>query len=209
MSQLPSLILISPPTFKTGEVDLLCKLFDAGLKRFHLRKPNCKSEELREYLKQVPRKYLPKIVIHRYSELVKEFDLGGYHYRSDEPSSEIFSTSSRSFHKLNELKDMSEKLDYIFFGPVYESISKIGYKPKVPLSKIFSLFKSNEFQESPNKPKIYALGGIRRKKLKRLSEVGFDGVALLGSVWGSRDPVKAFKEFVNFEVGNSVFSNQL
>ena len=109
-----SLILISPPTFKTGEVDLLCKLFDAGLKRFHLRKPNCKSEELREYLKQVPRKYLPNIVIHRYSELVKEFDLGGYHYRSDEPSSEIFSTSSRSYHKLNELKDMSEKLDYIF-----------------------------------------------------------------------------------------------
>ena len=104
---------------------------------------------------------------------------------------------------------MSEKLDYIFFGPVYESISKSGYKPKVPLSEIFSLFKSNEFQESPNKPKIYALGGIRRKKLKRLSEVGFDGVALLGSVWGSRDPVKAFKEFVNFEVGNSVFSKSI
>ena len=27
-------------------------------------------------------------------------------------------------------------LDYAFFGPVYKSISKKGYEPKVPLEKI-------------------------------------------------------------------------
>ena len=29
----------------------------------------------------------------------------------------------------------------------------------------------------------------------RLIEAGFDGVSLLGSVWGKPDPVRAFKEF--------------
>ena len=50
------------------------------------------------------------------------------------------------------------------------------------------------------KPKVFALGGIRRKKMKRLSEVGFDGVALLGSIWGNRDPLRALNEFMKMDI---------
>jgi len=45
------------------------------------------------------------------------------------------------------------------------------------------------------RPLVYALGGIRRNKISTIVETGFDGVALLGSIWGKPDPVVAYKEF--------------
>ncbi len=52
-----------------------------------------------------------------------------------------------------------------------------------------------DISKNKNRPKIYALGGIRRKKIIALSEVGFDGFALLGSIWGHSDPVNALIKF--------------
>ena len=200
MSNLPSLILISSPSEKNGEIEMLDEFFDAGLQRFHLRKPNFSTDELCKYLEQVSPKNLSKIVIHRAPQLLEQFPLAGYHYTSTEPSLSINGSASRSLHKLSELKNFNENLDYVFFGPVYHSISKKGYSPKISLSEIFSFFRSGRLEKLNKKTKVFALGGIRKKKMKRLVEVGFDGVALLGSIWGSRDPLRAIKEFLKMDL---------
>lgn len=200
MTDLPCTILISPPSKQKGEIEMLGQFFDAGLMRFHLRKPNFSFEELCEYLEQVPEKYLSRIVVHRSAELLNKFPLAGYHHTSTEKTKVVKGSASRSLHKLSELSKLDEDLDYIFFGPVYESISKKGYRPKISLSDIFSFFQANTLNSLVKKPKVFALGGIRKKKIKRLSEVGFDGVALLGSVWGSRDPLRALNEFLTMDV---------
>ena len=200
MTDLPSTILISPPSKKNEEIKMLVDFFEAGLMRFHLRKPNFSFEELCEYLEQVPEKHLSKIVAHRSPELLKKFPLAGYHHTSTETIKDIKGTASRSLHKLSELKNFNEDLDYVFFGPVYESISKKGYSPKISLSNIFSFFQSGKLKTLVKKPSVFALGGIRKKKIKRLSEVGFDGVALLGSIWGSRDPLRALNEFLKMDI---------
>jgi thiamine-phosphate pyrophosphorylase len=101
---------------------------------------------------------------------------------------------------LSELINLQDRLDYAFFGPVYHSISKKGYTPKISLNEIFTFFNSGKLKQLPKVPKIYALGGIRKKKIKKLSEIGFNGVALLGSVWGSRDPLRAMNEFLKLDV---------
>ena len=200
MSELPSIILISPPSKKSGEVEILTKLFDAGLSRFHLRKPSWSVQELSQYLSQVPTEYVSKIVIHRSPELLKDFALAGYHHTSTEPIRQIKGSQSRSLHKLSALINLRDPLDYAFFGPVYHSISKKGYTPKISLNEIFAFFNSGKLKELPKVPKIYALGGIRKKKIKKLSQIGFNGVALLGSVWGSRDPLRAMNEFLKLDV---------
>ena len=82
MSNLPSIILISPPSEKNGEIEMLDEFFDAGLQRFHLRKPNFSTDELCKYLEQVSPKNLSKIVIHRAPQLLEQFPLAGYHYTS-------------------------------------------------------------------------------------------------------------------------------
>ena len=200
MSKLPSIILISPPSRKSGEVAILTKLFEAGLARFHLRKPNWSVQELSQYLSKVPTEHISKIVIHRFPELLNDFALAGYHHTSTESIRQTKGSKSRSLHKLSELINLQDPLDYAFFGPVYHSISKKGYTPKISLNEIFAFFNSGKLKQLPKVPNIYALGGIRKKKIKKLSEIGFNGVALLGSVWGSRDPLRAMNEFLKLDV---------
>ena len=129
--------------------------------------------------------------------ILKDFDLGGYHFRSNEPVIDVRGSSSRSLHKIEELVQLKENFEYVFLGPVFRSISKKGYGPKISLNQIFSVLKNDALNHLSKKPKVYALGGIRKKKMIRLAEVGFSGVALLGAVWGSSDPLRALKEFLS------------
>ena len=81
-------------------------------------------------------------------------------------------------------------MDYSFFGPVYNSISKQGYGPKVSIESI------REYFSMENCSPVFALGGIRRNKVRHLLEIGFSGVALLGAVWSRKDPVHALEGFM-------------
>ena len=86
---------------------------------------------------------MSKIVVHRYPEILKDFDLGGYHFRSNEPVTDVRGSSSRSLHKIEELVQLKENFEYVFLGPVFRSISKKGYGPKISLNQIFSVLKND------------------------------------------------------------------
>ena len=103
MSDLPSIILISPPSQKSGEIEMLSRFFDAGLMRYHLRKPDWTADELSEFLDQVPDQHLPKIVVHRCPSLLNDFPLAGYHHRSTESLLDVEGSRSRSLHQISEL----------------------------------------------------------------------------------------------------------
>ena len=118
MNELPSIILISPPTKKAGEIELLIKFFETGLQRFHLRKPDSSEEELNEYLNQIPQQYLSRIVVHRAPQLLNKFPLAGYHHTSTESICDVQGTCSRSLHKFSELKNLNSK----FFVKIYLQI---------------------------------------------------------------------------------------
>jgi len=194
MNHPPLAILLSSTSIRDGESALLTEMFEVGLKRLHLRKPDEKSVNIAKLIGSIPEVHHPKIVIHRFPELLKDFNLAGYHHHAREKLIDCQGTKSRSLHSLDELKEIQEPLDYCLFGPVYESISKKGYLPKVSLpelgSVLFGLQKS-----SSNSPSVYALGGVRRRKVPELFNLGFDGVCLLGSVWGKKDPVAAFEKY--------------
>ena len=194
MSKLPLAILISGASIRDGETSILTDLFEVGLQRLHLRKPDCSAQEVSNLLSRIPEGYHERIVLHRHFELLKEFSLAGYHYYSGEKPMKFEGTKSRSLHKLDELKDFKEPLDYCFFGPVYESISKKGYVPKVSLPELGGVLYNLKKAKS-KKPLVYALGGVRRRKIPELFNLGFDGVTLLGSIWGKKDPVSAFERY--------------
>ena len=198
MSTLPMVLLITQSSIKKDEPEILRDLFEVGLERLHLRKTDAVAKEVAKLLEKLPEKYHNKIVLHRYPELLSDFDLAGYHYRSNEDlQGNVKGTTSRSFHYLEELKSNSESLDYCFFGPVYESISKKGYMPRVSMPELGATLHSNYKNEQ--RLHVYALGGVRRKKIPELFDLGFDGVALFGSVWGKKDPVLAFEKYLYVE----------
>ena len=186
--------VISSPNFKNQEAVMITRLMEAGLEKFHLRKPEASSNEIASLLEEIPSVHHPKIIIHRKIELLEDYKLGGYHHRSDEKLKEISSSRSRSLHKPRELQIETDILDYVFLGPVFSSVSKAGYKPKMSLSQLKSCLTNHSLKKK--RPDVYALGGIRKNKISTVIELGFDGVALLGSIWGKPDPVQAYKEFM-------------
>lgn len=198
MSDLPMILLITPSAVGKDEPHIWCEFFEVGLKRLHLRKPNASVQEVSKLLNQLPEKYHSRIVLHRFPELLKEFNFAGYHHRANEkPIGEISGTKSRSFHDLEELKANNEVLDYVFFGPVYESISKKGYKPRVSMPEMGAVLHTQK--KTKNRAQVYALGGVRRRKIPELLDLGFDGVALYGSIWGKKDPVHALERYLYTE----------
>ena len=188
--KIPIMVLISSPRLRRGEASDLEEMFDCGLERLHLRKPDHSAKDVAKILDKLPEKYLKRVVLHRVPELLGKYPLAGYHHSSKEKLLDVAGSCSRSFHKISNLCENKEKLDYSFFGPVYNSISKQGYGPKVSIDSI------REYFALENRPPVFALGGIRRNKVRNLLEIGFSGVALLGAVWGSKDPVHALEGFV-------------
>ena len=114
-------------------------LFEVGLQRFHLRKPDSTASEVAKLLGQIPDIYHGRIVLHRFPELIKDFSLCGYHHYSKEKLVETRGRLVVRSINLMNFKNLNEPLDYCFFGPVYESISKKGYIPKVSLPELGGL----------------------------------------------------------------------
>ena len=193
MSSALRIAVISSPNFQNGEPNIVTDLLESGLEKFHLRKPDHSVTKLAKFLDAIPKRQLKKIIVHRAPELLKDYPVGGYHHTSHESLKSFRRSRSRSLHKLKELSNLEPELSYVFFGPVYHSISKVGHKPKVPLVDIRKNLA--KLSRNPKRPLVYALGGIRRNKIGYIMETGFDGVALLGSIWGKPNPVHAFKEF--------------
>lgn len=154
------LIVISNPLPIKGEHQIINQLFDESLEIFQLYKPSFSKEETENFIQQISAEYHNRIVLHS-------------HYFK--------------FHSLKELEDCKEKYDYAFLSPIFDSISKSGYKSKFDLSEIKGFLKSR----SEN---IIALGGIDEDKIEIIKDLGFQGIALLGSIWHSEYPVEKFKQ---------------
>lgn len=191
------LILISSPENFSNEINLLVELFELGLQCFHLRKPDSSSEEINSYLKKIPAHFHSRIVIHQHYQLSSVYGIKGIHLKEKERElyihknqSTLNAILSTSFHKLEDLEANKYLYQYAFFSPVFTSISKHEHQP------IYTL---NELKLGLQKAKIpiIALGGVDATKLKQLKDVGFSGIACLGAIWNTNNPVAAFRQLKN------------
>ena len=192
------IVVISSPNYKEREAAIIEELMQAGLWRFHLRKPNWRAEELRELLDSVPEEYHPRIVLHRRRELLAEYALAGYHLTSKEsyPTGKVPGTLSRSFHDLDDLRNCREQLDYTFLGPIFDSVSKQGYAAAFEPSDLRGFFRDLR-QQGDSRPMTFALGGIVPDRVRVCLGLGFDGVAALGAIWASRSPSRKLHRYIS------------
>lgn len=188
------LIVISHPNIVVNEVRIINQLFELGLTRFHLRKPDWDEKQVVDLLEQIDHAFHPYIALHQHHHIAVDFDIKRLHYTekhrlATEQDKLIFqkkggyalSTSIHDVAKLNSLAPF----DYTFFGPVFNSISKPGYQSN--LAQDFHIAKTY------NQPQIIALGGVECSNLDQLKHMGFDSAAVLGTIWG--DPAQAVTNF--------------
>ena len=156
------LIVISPTKNISNEIEIVNSLFENGLEIFHIHKPNFSQQEIQNYIQQFPEKYQSWIFLH--SQFPK-------------------------FHSLKELEDYKEKYEYAFLSPIFDSISKVGYKSNFDLQELKRKFPllSGEGQGG-----VIALGGIDESKIETCRQLSFAGVAVLGVIWQSENPLEKF-----------------
>jgi thiamine-phosphate pyrophosphorylase len=97
------------------------------------------------------------------------------------------SIKSTSTHSTEEFNALESIFDYAFLSPIYPSISKPDYFSKI--NHLEAIKKRINFST-----KLIALGGISSKNILTTLENGFNDVALLGSLWNSKNPLIQFKK---------------
>ncbi|MDO6819610.1 thiamine phosphate synthase [Zobellia sp. 1_MG-2023] len=206
------IVLIAPETNMPNELELLNKLFQEGLKYYHLRKPDKDYEGHSAYLEKIDSKFHDRVVVHLYHELIVDFNLKGIHFQEQKRrdvlignelkekevrtlmnnylaslgvESAKIKTISSSFHEPNELQDCNFNFDYHLLSPVFSSISKKGYKGRG--------FDVNHIDK-----KVIGMGGVTKNNLDEIQKLGFQGIGVLGGIWNSKTPIEDFKAMQEF-----------
>ena len=199
------LIVLTPEQDVPDEAKIINDLFRCGLTRLHVRKHGYTIDRYREYINAIALVYHSHMVIHDSFDLFHELKLGGIHLsshaRNDDKVwdciSEIQpSAISTSFHSWLEIEANNFSYNYVFISPVFDSISKQGYQATIDLSEANKV-KQEFSQRSKYLPKIIGLGGVGPDQLEELSINGFDGAAMLGAIWLSKNPVNTFINAMN------------
>lgn len=171
------LIAITHPYFIANEHQRICRLLDDGWFRVHIRKPEACSEATEALISRIPSRYYPFISLHDHYKLAEKYGIGGIHLNSRNPvAPEGWSgLISRSCHSIEELSCYQD-LDYLTLSPVFDSISKHGYKSRF----------DHETLKETDLNKVYALGGVTFSRLRELEILGFEGAAMLSEAWKQR-----------------------
>lgn len=189
-----NIILITQPHFVEGEARILNELFANGLELLHLRKPQAKEGELRGLIAQIDGQYRQRIVVHSHFHLVGELGLRGAHLGSNRRLDvEPFKGQlSFSCHSLAEVQRHKCDYEYVFLSPIFDSISKQGYTAAFSVQTILTARAEGVIDR-----KVIALGGVTPERAREALVMGFGGVAVLGDIWLSDDPVRRFLEYEN------------
>lgn len=197
------LILLSHPKTVDNEVDIINTMFDEGMSHFHIRKPNHSTSQLSEFISEIRSKYRHKLTIHSHHELAIKYQLQGIHLTRSHKrriirtwlKTELLKYQrpelkvSTSFHKLSALYKNTylKRFDYVFLSPVFGSISKRGYEAGFIDAQIKAALIKTDYR-------VIALVGIEVDKMEHVKNLGFHGMAFLGAIWNSDDPLDVFRK---------------
>lgn len=181
-------VVITPESIVADEAARIEMLLRSGaVWRVHLRHPHASIEQIDVILADISEELRSRISLHDCYALAKKYKGVGVHLnnRNAKPQS-VCGLMSKSCHTIEEVS--ASRCDYVTLSPIFDSISKTGYK------SAFNLDDANLRQVIAMK-QVIALGGVRPEYFGKLKECGFSGAALLGYVW--QDDIDEFKERIS------------
>jgi len=180
--------VITSPGDIPGELEWLEGLLEAGVEKLHLRKPGGTVEGLLERL--APR-WASRLVVHGSVGLAARYGvpqvhgavgmLGAPDQREGDAGRVAVSTS---VHSWEEEKRLPAGLAYAFISPLFDSISKPGYKAASDLLTM---------PPGPFPCRPVGMGGVSADTVGLMMARGWTGAALLGWIW--EEPKEAVRRF--------------
>jgi thiamine-phosphate pyrophosphorylase len=193
------LLVISNPEALPEEAAIINQLFASGLEILHLRKPGTVAASLEKLLNQIQPEYYSGVALHQHHKLAEQFGIKRLHfpekYREQTTTNHSRKLKKEGFilttsvHAWETLKSLDHIWEYVFFSPVFTSISKPGYHSGVPSG----FYLPESYKHLP----VIALGGINSRNIHQIKKMNFDGSALLGAIWQQTE--KTVEEFIQIK----------
>jgi thiamine-phosphate pyrophosphorylase len=177
--------IVSDESFLKDEKEIIQWLFENGLDYFHLRKSDWAKEDYGTFVSNFSVNDQQKMVCHFPKKIMGCL----IHHKSFQTLEENNGFHSCSNHSIEDVKRNLKNYENCFWSPVFDSISKSGYKgnQKICLDR---------FSEE-DKKRIIALGGIEPSRFATVKEKGFSQIAIKGWFWNQPDYKKAWLEIKN------------
>ena len=174
------IIAITVPKMIDEDAYLISNLLKMGIYSVHLRKPEASIHECRTLLAKLTKEERANIIIHDYPELYNEFSLKGIHINKNITSlpDGYNGFKTRSCHSFEEIERYKTEYDYLFLSPIFDSISKVGYKSAFTKDELLKASTSGIIDH-----KIIALGGITLDMIPYLKQLNFGGIAMIGGIY--------------------------
>lgn len=173
-------IAVTPAEPLPDEGERITRLLDSG--RFtdvHLRHPGATVREMLRLIESVAPRHHGRLHLHGHFDLINEFNLGGLHLnrRCPAPPPAWRGVLSASCHSLDDVgRCRAAGLDYVTVSPVFDSISKPGYRAAFTPRELHELAATEGLT-------VVALGGVTPRRLPELARLGFGAYAMLSAAW--------------------------
>ena len=192
------LVIISNECFFSEEANWINQMMNEFEFILHIRKPFASELETEKLLQQIEQSFYKRIVLHDHYSLAEKYCLKGIHLNSRNPDfsyeSEYWKnySISRSCHSIQEVEKCKDSFSYVTLSPIFDSISKQGYKASFSEYDLNSAIEKGIIDE-----KVIALGGVNSSNINHLLNMGFEGVAVLGAIWNHADIESVLGELSN------------
>ncbi len=136
-------------------------------------------------LQEINPKWHPRIVVHDHFSLCKKYHLHGIHLnrRNHQVPDGFQGSLSRSCHSFEEVTEAQKEavFSYVFLSPIFDSISKKGYK---------HCFSNKDLEVQDQQRHHQRKGDCPRWRysqfIPQLRVWNFGGAAFLGDIWNRR-----------------------
>lgn len=171
---------ITQPFFFDDEARMINRKLARNVDFLHLRKPGSTIDECRHLLSAINPRFLNRIVTHDHFELATEFGLHGVHLngRNPLPPDGWKGSVSCSCHTLEEVAQRKRDYDYVSLSPIFDSISKRGYKAAFTIEQLQAAHGAGIIDS-----RVMALGGVTPRHIGTVQSLGFGGYMMLGNAW--------------------------
>jgi thiamine-phosphate pyrophosphorylase len=193
------LVVITPSKDIADERTLVTKMFESGLKTLHLRKPNYSTNQLADYIREIPVHFHNRIVIHSHHRLALKFRLKGIHLGHTHLSGKMRywfirtrlrlkfekTCKSRSYTRLQQVYQKEEHdFTYILISTIFNNMT----------SELYSGYYEDGLIEANKNSgkKLVARGGTTPACLSKVHRYGFYGVAFNSYLWSAEHPYENF-----------------
>jgi thiamine-phosphate pyrophosphorylase len=193
------LVVITPSKDVPDEPSLVTKMFESGLKTLHLRKPKYSTNQMAEYLKEIPVHFHNRIVIHSHHNLALKFNLKGIHLSKNHLSKswkywltrtrlrlKFGQTSkSRSYARLQQIYSIEDQaFDYFLVGTMFNNMTGDLYS---------GFYEDGVIAANKNSgKKLVARGGTTPASILKAVKYGFHGLAFNSYLWNADMPYENF-----------------